>query len=198
MCLKSQAICITVPLLWFFDSSGEHFHAQSSALCASTVWDVFVVCFCYGHKSPVLLPSLQAVLKADCCWLVLLESLYLLKSVQKIWYFMGGTIPLLRRDGWHCSKLELHCTFSKCGLGLGHWSTSCLPVIQHYSSVLIFPCPLSSASDLIVKSDCYSLVIKRIFPRILPNLLSPDDFDWCAKRGLLNPQSEVRSFYSSA
>lgn len=190
MCLKSQAISITVPLLWFFDSSsGEHFHVQSSALCASAVRDVFVVCFCYGHKSPLLLASSQVVLKADCCWLVLLESLYLLKSVQKIWYFMGGT-----RDGWHCSKLYISKMWA--------WSRPLvdkLPaVIQHYSRVLIFPCPLSSVSNLIVKSDCSSLDIKRIFPHILQSLLSPDDFEWCARRGLLNPQSEVRSFYSSA
>lgn len=102
MCLKSQAICITAPLLWFFDSSGECSDVQSSALCAFAAWDVFVVCFCTGHRSPLLLPSLQVVAKAGDCWPVHLENLCLLKAVQKIQYFMKDTVLSLRGDGWHC------------------------------------------------------------------------------------------------
>lgn len=46
---------------------------------------VFMVCFFNGHKPPLLLPSLWVVWKADSCWLVLLENLYLLKAVWNIW-----------------------------------------------------------------------------------------------------------------
>lgn len=111
MCLKSQAICITAPLLWFFDSfSGEHSDVQSSALCASAAWDVFVVCFCTGHESPFLLPSLQIVMKAGYCWPVILENLCLLKAIQKIQYFMRNRVPSLGGDGWHCRVALQQCS----------------------------------------------------------------------------------------
>lgn len=84
-------------------------------LCASAAWDVFVVYFCTGHKSLLLLPSLHIVIKAGYCWPVHLENLCLLTAVQEIQYFNERHATFAWRDGWHYSN----CTFSPQALSPG-------------------------------------------------------------------------------
>lgn len=191
------------------EKSGYLYHCSFALILWLLLWGTFscaelsVVCVCCTGCLCGLLLLWSQVTPPACFFASCLESRLLLTgSVGKLVFaeictenlvFHGGN------KGWVAlQQTGIALYISK----MWSWSRPLvdkLPaVIQHYSRVLIFPCPLSSVSNLIVKSDCSSLDIKRIFPHILQSLLSPDDFEWCARRGLLNPQSEVRSFYSSA
>lgn len=106
-----EKVRLFVSLLLCFDSLTPSLGSIlmcRAQLCASAAWDVFVAYFCTGHKSPLLLPSLQVVMKAGYCWPVHLENLCLLTAVQKIQYFNERHATFAWRDGWHCSN----CPFS--------------------------------------------------------------------------------------
>lgn len=58
--------CCFALVLWLI-LWGAFWYAELS-MCVSAIWDVFVVWFCTRHKSPLLFPSLQVVVKAGYCW----------------------------------------------------------------------------------------------------------------------------------